>query len=227
MISFNHIFDFILPRFCPACNTKLPPDKKFICRSCRDSFVNPSTEFVQSEFEKKFAEEKIISGFFPLFLFQKDAPLQSAIHAFKYQKRFLLAVEFGQMLGERFGKQSSNWKIDLIIPVPLHSLKKVERGFNQSFYIAKGLSRSLKIPLLHGALKRNRFTESQTTKTLVERKENMAEAFIVKNEKKIEGKTILLLDDVITTGATIGECGKILLAHGAKAVYAASLAIAE
>lgn len=124
-------------------------------------------------------------------------------------------------------QKNGDWQIDLILPVPLHSLKKAERGFNQSFYLAKGMSKALNIPVSQSILKRKRYTESQTQKNLVERTENMLEAFQIKNEKKVKGKNILLIDDVITTGATIRECGKILQASGAGNIYAASIALAE
>jgi len=113
------------------------------------------------------------------------------------------------------------------MPVPLHSLKKAERGYNQSLYITKGLSIESRIPFSNRTLKRIRFTFSQTTMTLKERQENVREAFKIAHSGKIKGKNILLIDDVITTGATVSECGKALLNAGAGKVYAASAAIAD
>lgn len=221
------IFDFILPRFCPACQRKLSLTEKLICDNCRKTFVCADDKLIQFEYEKKFSGSKIISDFYPLFIFVKDSPLQHVIHQIKYQKKFLLAVELGKMLGNSLIKNKSTWDIDIILPVPLHSLKKAERGFNQSFYIAKGISRVTDFPVSQSLLKRKRYTESQTKKNLVERAENMSEAFVVKQPDKISGKNVLLIDDVITTGATIRECGKILKDCGAANVYAASIAIAE
>ena len=117
--------------------------------------------------------------------------------------------------------------MDLIIPIPLHQLKKAERGYNQSFYIAKGLGEILNVTASDRIVKRRKYTESQTTMTLVERQENISDAFKIRNKKIINGKVILLIDDVITTGATISECGKILLDSGAKKIFAASIAIAD
>ena len=119
------------------------------------------------------------------------------------------------------------WDIDIIIPVPLHHLKKAERGYNQSEFIVKGLSDKLNIPYSTKALKRVRYTETQTAFNLGEREKNISNAFKVRNKKKILGKNILVVDDVITTGSTIKECGKALLESGAKSVYACSIAIAD
>ena len=115
----------------------------------------------------------------------------------------------------------------MLLPVPLHQLKKAERGYNQSLYIAKGLSKLLKIPLGVRIFQRKRYTQSQTSMNFIERQENIKEAFNIKSDKKIKGKNILLVDDVITTGATISECGKVLLNGGANRIYAASIAIAD
>lgn len=115
----------------------------------------------------------------------------------------------------------------MIVPVPIHHLKKAERGYNQSDFIAKGLSKSLGIPYSTKLIKRTRYTESQTGLLINERAENVAEAFKVRNSKKIAGKNFLLVDDVITTGATTLECGRALVNAGANSVYACSVGIAE
>jgi ComF family protein len=106
-------------------------------------------------------------------------------------------------------------------------LKKAERGYNQSFYICKGLSRELNIPLKNHFIKRKRFTQSQTTMDFEERQKNIRNAFKIRNGLGLKGKNILLVDDVITTGSTISECGRVLLECGVNKVYAASVAIAD
>ena len=227
MKLFPAIFDFILPRFCPSCKNKLTLNEKYICNSCRNTFIYTDENLLLHEYERKFSESKIISDFYPLLVFEKSSSVQEIIHQIKYQKKFLLAVELGRMLGNSIVEKKTDWKIDIILPVPLHALKKAERGFNQSFYIAKGIRQVTNFPVSQSILKRARYTESQTKKNLIERAENMSEAFTVRNAKKINEKNILLVDDVITTGATIRECGKILLTSGAANIYAASIAIAE
>ena len=219
--------DFFLPRFCTACKEKLKPDEKYVCPDCLKKIKFADKERIASEFKRKFEEKKIISGFSSLFVFEKDKELQNVIHDLKYNQRFLIGKYLGKKMGESLYSIFKEWGINLIMPVPLHSLKKAERGYNQSLYITKGLSIESRIPFSNRTLKRIRFTFSQTTMTLKERQENVREAFKIAHSGKIKGKNILLIDDVITTGATVSECGKALLNAGAGKVYAASAAIAD
>ena len=117
--------------------------------------------------------------------------------------------------------------MDLIIPIPIHHLKKAERGYNQSDYLAKGLSKSLNIPYSINSIKRIKYTESQTKLKMKERALNVSKAFKVGQPKKVSGKNILIVDDVCTTGATLLECGIALYKAGATSVYACSVAVAE
>lgn len=219
--------DFFLPRFCPACNKKLSETERCICDICFSTIKRTDNDRLKKEFDRKFSSSKIISGFTSLFVFEKDKALQSFIHSIKYNKRFLNAKFLGELIGSELGKDLINWKIDLIIPVPLHHLKKAERGYNQSEFIVKGISITLKIPYTTQTLKRVRYTETQTAFNLAEREKNISNAFKIKNNKKIISKNILVIDDVITTGSTIKECGKALLNSGANSVYACSIAIAD
>jgi len=224
---FAEIFDFFLPRICPACNTKLSVDEKVVCYSCLSKIKIATEETLKFEYDRKFKGQNIISGFTSLYIFEKDKELQQIIHSLKYNQKFLAGKFLGEKLGETNSYKISSWDIDCIVPIPLHHLKKTERGYNQSFYIAKGLSKSLNIQISKYFLKRKKFTQSQTTMDLIEREENMKEAFVAKKTSKLKGLNILLVDDVITTGSTIKECGKTLLNANADKVYAASIAITD
>ena len=182
---------------------------------------------MKSEYNRKFKSNSIIEDFSSLYIFEKDKTFQDVIHSIKYNKKFLAGVLLGRLLAESLEEKINTWKIDLIIPVPLHHLKKAERGYNQSEYIAKGISKQLGIRMQNNVISRVRYTQSQTTMTLKEREQNIENAFKVKRKKKIKGKNLLLVDDVITTGATIKECGNALKDNGANFVYACSTAIAE
>ena len=219
------LFDFFLPRFCSGCNKKLTAGEKPICSECLNSILIADEDRIRSEFNRKFLSRDLIKEFYSHFVFEKDKILQDIIHSLKYKKQFRTGIYLGEILSE--GIKARNWQIDLILPIPLHHLKKAERGFNQSDFIAKGLSRRLKIPYSTNSIKRIRFTESQTNLDIEERQANVAKAFRLRSPNKIAGKTILLVDDVITTGATILECGKVLVSAGVKSVYACSIAIAD
>jgi ComF family protein len=223
----NNLFDFILPRFCCSCKTILLVNQDTMCGNCLSKIQKSTSSRLQREFERKFLNNKIISEFYSPFVFEKDKELQHAIHALKYDKKFPVGIFLGKILAAEFKLNKINWNFDLIIPIPLHQLKKAERGYNQAYYIAKGVGSNLKVKVSDRAVKRIKYTESQTTMNLNEREENISGAFKIKNQKTISGKNILLLDDVITTGATISECGKMLLESGANKIYAASIAIAD
>jgi ComF family protein len=219
------LFDFFLPRFCPGCDKKLSPEEKPICMDCLSSILIADAVRIHYEYDRKFNAQNIIQDFYAIYVFEADKTLQHIVHALKYQKQFKLGTFLGETLSE--GIKNLKWQIDLIVPVPIHHLKKAERGYNQSDYIAKGLSKGLNISYSTKLLKRTKYTESQTTLHINERAENVANAFKVRNSKKIKNKNILLVDDVITTGATTQECGRALVKGGAKTVYACSVGIAE
>ena len=219
--------DYFLPRFCVSCSYKLSLDEDTICKDCLNKIERATQERIIHEYNRKFKEKEIIEDFFSLFVFEKDKELQHSIHALKYNKKFKIGIFLGKLLGLELQKSHPEWKIDLIIPIPLHQLKKAERGFNQSFYIAKGLSKVLHSDVKENLVKRIKYTESQTTMNITERKENISGAFKIRTKKSLKGKNILLIDDVITTGATISECGIILKNTGVQKIYAASIAIAE
>jgi len=224
-ISANYLFDFFLPRFCPGCNKKLSAHEISVCSECLNSILIADERRLKNEYAKNFSSSKIITGFYSKYVFETDKTLQHVIHALKYGRQFRLGTFLGEILSQ--GIKLQNWSIDLILPVPIHHLKKAERGYNQSDYITKGLSTRMKIPFSTKMIKRIKYTESQTGLNLTERAENVAKAFKVRNSKKVNGKKILLVDDVITTGATILECGEVLISSGANSVYACSVGIAQ
>jgi ComF family protein len=223
----TEFLDFILPRFCPGCRNMLVPQERVVCDNCLSKLKHADSAFIKTEYQRKYESRKIISDIVSQYIFEKDKELQHIIHALKYDKKFLVGKYLGENLGKEFASQFQSWNINLIIPVPLHHLKKAERGFNQSYYIAKGISITTGIALNARVLKRARFTQSQTTKTLKEREENIDGAFKVRKRDNVKGKNIMLVDDVMTTGATINECGKTMLEAGVKHIYAATVAIAD
>lgn len=219
------LVDFILPRFCPSCKKRLPADSFPVCRECMKSIKKAEPGRLESEFNRKFAADGIISAFTSCFVFEKEKRLQQIIHSLKYEKKFLIGVFLGNLLGERIIKDFSKYTINIIVPVPLHHLKKAEREYNQSFYIARGVSKVIDIKISNRQIKRKRYTESQTTMNLTEREKNIRDSF--SSRKKLNGQNILIVDDIITTGSTIRECGKVLLNAGADKIFAASVAIAD
>lgn len=219
--------DFFIPRFCFACSGKLNTSEKFLCSDCKESLIFPSSQFIQNEFARKFADENIITDFYSNYIFENEGALQHLIHKLKYESRFKAGVFLGEKIFDGGRSKVSTWNADMIIPIPLHKIKQAERGYNQSYYIAKGFSKKSNLPVDTKSLKRRIYTQSQTTFDIDERRDNIENAFSVSNKKKIIDKTIILVDDVITTGATVREAAKCLLNSGAKKIFAISAAIAE
>ncbi len=179
------------------------------------------------EYERKFSKENVIADFHSLFVFEKGKEFQDIIHTIKYNENFSMGVFLGKFMAQNLYEKINKWQPDCFIPIPLHHLKKAERGYNQSYYLAKGASKVIGVPVLNNVIKRDRFTPSQTNLNLKERKDNISGAFKLKNSNKISGKKIILVDDVITTGATITECAKVLINNGAEKVFSISAAIAD
>lgn len=182
--------------------------------------MRPSEEEIIKDYAGYFSNSPV-TGIFPIYLFEKEKALQHIIHSIKYEQNITLAKFMGRKMGNILIAENDSLKFDFIIPVPLHILKKSERGFNQSEYICKGISKILKTKL-NKKIKRVRFTQSQTKLNRIERAQNIEAAF--KTNYNFTGKNILLVDDVITTGATIIECAKALKSVGATNIYACSIA---
>ena len=144
-------------------------------------------------------------------IFSKGSHYRKLIHSLKYKNDQESGVELGRLFGLKIAKQSEYPQLDMIIPVPLHPKKKKKRGYNQSDCIAEGLSQSLQIPYYSDLLIRTVNTQTQTKKHKDERWENVKGVFDVQNPEQLQGKHVLLVDDVITTGATIEHCALSLI----------------
>lgn len=227
LISRNYFLDFFLPRFCLCCEKKLPHNIKAICSECSDELINVDEERLGFEFNKKFADENIIDDLLSLYLFQVDGNIQTLLHELKYNNKFGVGKLLGKQIAAQLGEKINLHKIDLVIPMPLHKLKKAERGFNQADFVADGMSKELGIKLCRGCVVRRKFTKSQTKLNIDERKRNVKGAFRIKKPKHVAGKNILILDDVITTGASVSEVGRLLKENKASQVIACSVALAD
>ncbi|MFI5252712.1 MAG: ComF family protein [Bacteroidota bacterium] len=224
------LFDFIYPPVCFTCEQMLDGNLDKICPECHSQLKALDESFpVWNELRKKFSNSGTIDDFTSCYLFEKDGKLQQAIHLLKYQGMHTIGSAFGREIGQKIRNQHPFNKTNYIIPVPLHKLKLRERGYNQSIFIGKGLSEITGIRFHASLLHRIRYTESQTKLDIDRRKDNVSDAFELnpKFNTIIGGKSFIIVDDIITTGSTISECGRILKRHGASSVYAASIGLAE
>lgn len=224
------IRDFIYPPLCFICSTRLENGDERVCSECWSSF--PAFKLgdpVWHELKDRFARSGAVSGFLSCFYFEGEGKLQTAIHLLKYQGMKSIGVMLGKEIGERMRGNSLFTSACVLVPVPLHRLKQRERGFNQSEFICKGISLVSGIHAQANVLRRFKYTQSQTQLSLEERQRNVGDAFSIDPRCRgaIRGKRFLLVDDVITTGATIHACALELVRAGAQSVFAASAAVAR
>jgi ComF family protein len=200
-------FSLIYPRNCHACHNTLFRHEEFLCNHC---FLNlPKSNFhkeADNELERVFHGRIPILKAGSFYLFEKSGKVQQLLHSIKYKGNEDLARQVGMWYGKALENDPVFSESDYIIPVPLHEKKKKQRGFNQSEEFAKGLSETLNIPLNTKALFRTEFTSTQTRKQKFERWENVKDIFELTDHALLSGKRIILVDDVITTGATIDAC---------------------
>ncbi len=153
-----------------------------------------------------------------------EGTLLTAIHRFKYGGKISVGTALGRMMAHRKYSGLVFEDFSLVIPVPLHVKRLRERGFNQSVILAREIAQTYDIPLNFVSLERKIETKQQTALKKSERPKNVRGAFIVRTPGTIEGKKILLIDDVLTTGSTLRECARVLIRNGAKEVAALTLA---
>ena len=153
-----------------------------------------------------------------------EPAVQQLIHLLKYKGKRSVGTRLGVMLAQVLRDRPRWQEADLIIPVPLHKSRLRERGYNQSFLIGKALGEKLRKPLRPELLVRKRSTRSQTKLNVAERIENVSGAFRVNHPEQLDGKRIILVDDIITTGATADACSRSLLNAGVKEVLVATVA---
>ena len=202
--------DFIclfFPRICAACGNNLMKNEELICLSCE--YHLPHTNFHLSSDNPVHA---LFLGKVPLasatayLYFNKGSKVQHLIHQLKYKGRKDIGIWLGKQYGNELKTSSYFNAVQLIIPIPLHEKRLKQRGYNQSEQFAIGLGASMSIPVISDTLYRNKETATQTKKSRFSRWQNVAEVFTVRNPASLEMKHILLVDDVITTGATLESC---------------------
>lgn len=230
MIQFSNLFsplaDFIFPPLCFSCNNEKYIRNHLLCKNCFNKLQHPTEYEIAFEFQKSFTGGGYIEKIYPLYKFEKDSPLQNLLHQLKYNQKFIVGKLLGREIALKFFNELSSSQIDFIVPVPLFHSKKAERGYNQSAFIASGIAKVLGIGINTRSVSRIKFTASQTSLTAEERKRNIENVFKARLSERIKEKNILLVDDVITTGATLNELAKELKSAQAKKIFAASIALA-
>lgn len=209
--GFRSLLDLFYPRLCIGCGDALFRNEKDLCLACllelplmrdNDKFDN----FIEERFYGRLTIEHATSFLY----YEKETVAQEILHEIKYHGNKELGRRLGAMLGAKMVRERFP-QVDALVPVPLHPNKQKSRGYNQSEWIAKGLSEVLKVPVWTDVLERVVENTTQTKKDASQRWENVKGIFRLVNRRSVDGKHLLLVDDVLTTGATIEACAMPLL----------------
>ena len=222
------LINLLFPELCNGCGKLLYRGEEQICTKCR--YDLPYTDFhlyKENLVAKQLWGRLALNAAMAMLYFKKNTKVQNLIHSLKYDGKTEVGVFLGKLMAQQLKKSEFYQDIDLVIPVPLHQKKLRTRGYNQSEYIANGLAEEMGITASTKNLLRKKATESQTKKTRYIRFENMQDVFEIKNPAELSGKHVLLVDDVITTGATLEACGNALLTSGVKKLSIAAIAFSE
>lgn len=206
------LLNLLFPKVCMACRDVLLANENTICVSCRHELpLTNHVETASNELKQKFYGRLSLEHASALLYFHKKGLVQELIHQLKYKNK----QEIGHFLGEwyAFDLKSIHEQhhFDAIIPVPLHRKRKIERGYNQLTTFGQALSKSLEVPLCENILHRDSYAVTQTKKSFLDRIDSSKTIFDVEFTAEDHHKHFLLIDDVMTTGATLEKCGKALL----------------
>lgn len=207
MKIFSDLLYLFYPKICLCCKNHLTTNEKDVCIVCRHdlpvtNFTNENNNLIEKIF---YGRAEIFEGT-SLFYFLKKGKIQHLIHELKYNKQQQVGEFIGNWLGDELTKSNRFKTIDCIISVPLHKKKLKSRGYNQVTTFGQKLSLKLNIPFYENVLIKTTATKTQTKKSRFSRWKNAEHLFALKNTEFIEGKHILLIDDIITTGATLESC---------------------
>ena len=225
LFFWKDFIDLIFPRNCALCNCALFDFEPCLCTICQGML--PKANFHLRPFDNELTSK--LQGLMPVHLvmaflrFTKKGKSQTLLHLLKYKNKPELGEELGRLYGLSLLDNGFGGAWDVLVAVPLHALKKQRRGYNQSECFARGLSKVMGIPYRE-LLVRKKFTTTQTNKSRLERLENVEEVFALNEGQVTQGLRILLVDDILTTGATLCGCSQTLLQGGAKHVDLATIA---
>lgn len=220
----NDLAGIFFPQFCAACGKVLMQNEKVLCLGCLADL--PSTGFhgdSDNEVACMFRGRVNIRSATAFMVFQKESRYRHIIHNIKYRGNFPAALEMGRMFGRELSETPFGG-VDIIHPVPLHRSRLRERGFNQSALIAGGMAEVLNITMENDLIIRRFRTATQTSKSRYERWENVKGTFRLRKKGAFAGKHVLLVDDVVTTGATLEACAMAVLQDEGAEVSVAALA---
>lgn len=225
---FSDFTSLFFPEYCLGCSGGLVKGEDILCTRCILNLPRTGYQFIgENPVKEKFVGRLPIKFATAFLKFRKTGIVQHLLHQLKYNNH----PEVGRRLGQFFGKEMNDIglanEFDIIIPMPLHRMRQLRRGYNQSTMFAEGLMNSTGVFYNDAAVVRQVNTSTQTRKNKTERWENVSTAFSVRDSDVIKDKRVLLVDDIITTGASLEACGRELYNHGCKELSVACIAEAQ
>ncbi len=222
MAIINFILDLIYPRKCIVCGSVLDMCNKnqncSECKKCLQYFDDKS----ENEFFNR--NNKCITKNYGVFAYNEY--MRDIIHKYKYSNKPAMGQNLAELMDDKFREIIKTKNVAVVIPVPLHKKRYRSRGYNQSEILAKKLSKKYNIKIDCKSLSRVRFTKPQNNLSVKMRENNLKKAFDVVDKECVRYKSVLLIDDIYTTGSTVEACAEVLLAHGVSEVYSLCLAVA-
>lgn len=208
----DSLLHLAFPHVCEGCGTDNLQVEHLLCLRCQSSL--PTTNF---HLHSNNPIEKIFWGRIPIscatsqYYFTKESLVQRLMHQFKYKGNKDVGTYLGKLIGWSLAESNRFASVDALVPLPLHKSREHKRGYNQSTILCEGISEIIHKPVLKNVVVRREQTETQTRKNRIQRWQNMEGKFELAEPSSIEGKHILLVDDVVTTGATLEACGREIL----------------
>lgn len=205
-----HILNLLFPRSCAICGARLADGERDFCLSCTrrmpvtDDWLSPLDNPTARLLWGRCNVERAAA----FMRFYPHTRFASAVYSMKYRCRPEIGEAFGRLAADCLSRHGFFDGIDLLVPLPLHKRRERERGYNQSLEIARGISLATRIPICCKNVSRAHYTMSQTTVAPDARAKNVEGAFCVKRAKELSGHHILLIDDIITTGASLSSCAR-------------------
>lgn len=216
------------PLHCKACGDEVHNVETQLCWKCLEHL--PFTGFemhARNPVSKMFTGRIALEDACSILYFNKDSLVQAIVHRIKYRGDKALGIYMGELMGQRMMYSGRFSHLEAIVPLPLNATKQRKRGYNQSELLAEGMARVMPVAINKMAVIRTKNTGTQTRKNRIERWVNVKEVFDLKQGHELEGKNVLLVDDVITTGATMEAMGAVLIGVPGLKLSLASLAVAS
>jgi ComF family protein len=207
MSLLSYVLDAILPATCACCGNVLVQGEHQVCVNCISKFDETSYSLVQDNMTELNLMLRIpFEAATSVFYYRKGGTIRNVVHAMKFHGNAELCVIMGRQMGLRLLHSGRFDDVDLFVPVPLHWWRRMRRGYNQSELLCRGMAEVMQRPIISDAIRRIRYTKKQSNQNSTRRQSNVDGAFRLVKPELLEGKHVLLVDDVLTTGATITAC---------------------